>query len=103
MQAVETTRKERRQAEGLEKIRGPEWGITDLDFEADHTSYQRKEMQKEYHGAGKGVKPTAYRAAHQAGKPSAGGQAWMQEVSGHKIRRTLGQQTMSLLLVQVLF
>lgn len=76
---MNTTRKERRE-EGLEKIRGPEWGITELDFEADHKSHQN-EMKREYDGAGKGVAPTAYRASHRSGQQSVSGQAWMQEVS----------------------
>lgn len=67
--------------EGLAKIRGPEWGITELDFEGDHDTYQSQEMKREYDSAGRGVEPTAYRPSHRAGQQSVSAQAWMQEVS----------------------
>ncbi len=38
-------------------------------------------MKREYDGAGKGIKPTAYRASHRPGQQSVSAQAWMQEVS----------------------
>ncbi|CAM9126605.1 unnamed protein product [Ectocarpus sp. 12 AP-2014] len=65
--------------EGLAKIRGPEWGITELDFEGDYDAYQSQEMKREYDGAGRGVEPTAYRPSHRAGQQSVSAQAWMQE------------------------
>lgn len=72
-----------RGAEGLAKIRGPEWGITELDFEGDYNAYENQEMKREYDGAGKGVTPTAYKASsHRARQQSVSAQAWMQEVSG---------------------
>lgn len=77
---LDATRKGRGE-EGLAKIRGPEWGITELDFEGDYNAYQNQEMKREYDGAGKGIKPTAYRASHRPGQQSVSAQAWMQEVS----------------------
>lgn len=70
--------------EGLAKIRGPEWGITELDFEGDYDAYQSQEMKREYDGAGRGVEPTAYRPSHRAGQQSVSAQAWMQEVGDFK-------------------
>lgn len=72
--------KEGRKGEGLKKIYGPEWGITELDFEADYKNYQSPEMKHEYGSANKGVKPTGYRAS-RPGHQSVGNAAWMQEVS----------------------
>eukprot|EP00752_Nemacystus_decipiens_P002102 g2010.t1 len=66
--------------EGLAKIRGPEWGITELDFEGDHHAYQNQEMKREYDGAGRGLEPMAYKpSSHRAGQQSISAQAWMQE------------------------
>lgn len=68
--------------EGLAKIRGPEWGITELDYEGDYNAYQNQEMKREYDGAGRGLEPTAYKpSSHRAGQQSVSAQAWMQEVS----------------------
>lgn len=75
-----TSTRKGRDEEGLAKIRGPEWGITELDFEGDYNAYQNQEMKREYDGAGKGLEPTAYRASHRAGQQSVSTQAWMQEV-----------------------
>lgn len=69
-----------RKEEGLNKIYGPEWGITELDFEADYKTYENEEMKTEYDGASKDVEPTAYQAS-RPGQQSVSGQAWMQEVS----------------------
>lgn len=76
------TTREGRKGEGLKKIYGPEWGITELDFEADYHNYQSPEMKQEYEGANKGVKPTGYRAS-RPGHQSVGNAAWMQEVSAN--------------------
>lgn len=80
-QQLGTTRNGRR-GQGLDKIRGPEWGITELDFEGDHKAYQNQEMKEDYDGAGKGVRQASYRnrASDRAGLQSVSGQAWMQEV-----------------------
>eukprot|EP00903_Cladosiphon_okamuranus_P018775 g17272.t1 len=75
---LDATRKGRGE-EGLAKIRGPEWGITELDFEGDYHAYENQEMKREYDGAGRGVEPTAYKASHRAGQKSVSTQAWMQE------------------------
>lgn len=74
------TKRQGRKEEGLNKIYGPEWGITELDFEADYKTYENEEMKDEYNSASKGVEPAAYRAS-RPGHQSVSGQAWMQEVS----------------------
>lgn len=73
------TAREGRKEEGLKKIHGPEWGITELDFEADYNNYQSPEMKQEYEGANKGVQSTKYRAS-RPGQQSVSGTAWMQQV-----------------------
>lgn len=82
---LNTTRKGR-QGEGLNKIYGPQWGITELDFEADYKTYNAPEMKQEYNGAGAGVEPTAYRAS-RPGQQSVSGEAWMQEVNEQELAR----------------
>lgn len=76
-----TTRRGREGA-GLDKIRGPEWGITELDFEGDHRTYGNQEMKREYDAAGRVMEPVAYKTSRRPGHQSVSGQAWMQEVTG---------------------
>lgn len=77
---LDATRKGRGE-EGLSKIRGPEWGITELDFEGDYNKYQSQEMKREYDRASRGVEPTAYSSSgHKKGQQSVSGQVWMQQV-----------------------
>ncbi|CAM9647842.1 unnamed protein product [Phaeothamnion confervicola] len=40
-----------RAQEGLNKIYGPEWGITEVDFEEDYMHYEDRDMQAEYENA----------------------------------------------------
>lgn len=78
--------------EGLAKIRGPEWGITELDFDGDYHAYRNQEMKREYDGAGRGLEPAAYKpASHKAGQQSVSAQAWMQEVSGNGSKPAAGR------------
>lgn len=71
-----------RKGDGLDKIRGPEWGITELDFEGDHRTYGNEEMKREYDAAGKATEPVVYKSSQRPGHQSVSGQAWMQEVTG---------------------
>ena len=80
-ETLATTRRGR-ELSGLDKIRGPEWGITELDFEGDHRTYGNEEMKREYDAAGKVTEPIAYKSSHRPGHQSVSGQAWMQEVTG---------------------
>lgn len=75
---LDTTRKGR-QGDGLNKIYGPEWGITELDFDADYKNYNTPDMKEEYDRANKGVKSTGYRASRPEHQ-SVSGFAWLQEV-----------------------
>lgn len=74
-----------RKKDGLDKIRGPEWGITDLDFEGDHRTYGDEELKREYDAAGRAVEPVTYKSSHRPGHKSISGQAWMQEVTGERM------------------
>ncbi|CAM9292282.1 unnamed protein product [Discosporangium mesarthrocarpum] len=45
--------RKRRDVEGLHRIYGPQWGITEMDFDANYLEYDDEEMKIEYKGVSK--------------------------------------------------